>query len=681
MVKKIVLFAAILLAACVKYTPQEESSKPAVRFVLQTGVKKPLALTRTSIASDAENEIRTLQVLAFDAQTGENEKIVYSGLDQIQIDETWLTAHRGQQMRFYFIANANVDGDPTETYLLECETAESRRLATPLLMTSQAVELKIPFAGKIEKTVALRRRTARFDVVNAYRKDFEITGVIIKQATIQGYFFAENSGTKTLAKEDLARIVPTGYTAEGMAAGAFYLYPTRLGEDATQIIVVGRYPGGVESIYPVRSTVAVEANKRYRLVLDATLMPVGKPEMLARIEVADYDDQGDHPYAPISSLQPSPFVLTGGAVWNDDAQSVDLSLDGAKNTVALNFLASSEQGVRVSLKDIEGDAAARGRIRVKEGYPKTTDVLTRAAGYNTELLLESTGHTGQNGQIEVQVFVEDAIQDVSYAFNIRGAEGRERWARSNIVWDATAKKLTFATSAAENATYPASVQGVFFKWGSLVAVAPTGKAYNTRSKILFAPTGNRNYEWRKIPTLTGAAAPYNNNDPNEDDFGADKGFNEASDVGDICRYISARGWVEGQWRLPTANEQKSLVAAGNVEWADNKWQNTASVVAPEVSDYTGGQYLPSAGHFFGAGATAGDNRTTPMRQVVSMPVSGYRNPGTGEAGYMAYQGQLWSGSSSDATTGFALGVGVAGVGTTSVQKPTGLPIRCIRILE
>ncbi|MCE9235500.1 fimbrillin family protein, partial [Bacteroides ovatus] len=61
-----------------------------------------------------------------------------------------------------------------------------------------------------------------------------------------------------------------------------------------------------------------------------------------------------------------------------------------------------------------------------------------------------------------------------------------QFARSNIVWDATNNKLTFAVTAADNATIPANVQGVFFKWGSLVAISPVGNTY-AANQILFSP--------------------------------------------------------------------------------------------------------------------------------------------------------------------------------------------------
>ncbi|MDC2191661.1 fimbrillin family protein, partial [Bacteroides thetaiotaomicron] len=73
-----------------------------------------------------------------------------------------------------------------------------------------------------------------------------------------------------------------------------------------------------------------------------------------------------------------------------------------------------------------------------------------------------------------------------------------QFARSNIVWDATNNKLTFAVTEADNATIPANSQGVFFKWGSLVAVSPVGNTY-AANQILFSPSGTTNYNWANIP--------------------------------------------------------------------------------------------------------------------------------------------------------------------------------------
>jgi hypothetical protein len=206
------------------------------------------------------------------------------------------------------------------------------------------------------------------------------------------------------------------------------------------------------------------------------------------------------------------------------------------------------------------------------------------------------------------------------------------FARSNIIWDNANSKLKFAVTAADNATIPASVQGLMFKWGSLVALTGTGTyasgstEYVTYRKenIVYSPSGDKTYGWTAIPyidDLTGLS--YNNGDYFTD-YNNGLGYNATADKGDICRYISAQGWVTGEWRIPTIYEWYDLIAeAGYVA------SGTITVYHFNVpkynATYKGGLYgygiweLP--GYLLGTGAAAGFNMSNPSVGVF-LPASG-----------------------------------------------------------
>lgn len=82
-----------------------------------------------------------------------------------------------------------------------------------------------------------------------------------------------------------------------------------------------------------------------------------------------------------------------------------------------------------------------------------------------------------SGTIDVVFASPDGLfSDVTVTLNIVN----NVWARSNIVWVSKPNDpnypeggyLTFAVTPADNATIPANSQGVFFQWGSLVAISP-----------------------------------------------------------------------------------------------------------------------------------------------------------------------------------------------------------------
>lgn len=136
------------------------------------------------------------------------------------------------------------------------------------------------------------------------------------------------------------------------------------------------------------------------------------------------------------------------------------------------------------------------------------------------------------------------------------------WAGCNVYWDDSyvnsdnsIGRLTF-TDVGDRTKE--KIQGVFFKWGSLVAIAPLETAFSPQNSILFSPNGKTYEKYTDIqsPKVAGG------NDLVEN--GGSRAIlidlhDPINNVGDICKYITERGWAPGAtggktWRLPTYDE-------------------------------------------------------------------------------------------------------------------------------
>lgn len=278
-----------------------------------------------------------------------------------------------------------------------------------------------------------------------------------------------------------------------------------------------------------------------------------------------------------------------------------------------------------------------------------------------------------------------------------------RFARSNIVWDGS--KLTFATTAAENTTVaPANAQGVFFKWGSLVAVSPVGtsQAFNS-GQILFQTNSSATYSlWDNatngIPYLDQAnysMPPFDNDNPDDDDFdgfddgsGTGLGYNANTDRGDICRYITDRGWVPAgeRWRLPTMSEYNELIAElTSVRYPASGGFSSIGYLTPSTPGYDAtwdnGYWPVPSGRWLGSGATddvaIGEPATkTPGTKSVYFPVGGYRDS-NGSTSRADSNGFAWSGSSYNAMNAHYLYVTTWTYGALHARYGA-FPVRCIR---
>lgn len=182
------------------------------------------------------------------------------------------------------------------------------------------------------------------------------------------------------------------------------------------------------------------------------------------------------------------------------------------------------------------------------------------------------------------------------------------WAGSNIYWDGT--KLTFDDV---NDHSHENYQGVFFQWGGLTGIDPSGKhnsSWSSTTGLVYKPDGGVGVGglWKSLlrvgdENITSNPPPgkserdrnylYENHDP-------------VNGIGDICKYITdqAGGTLHGKkWRMPTSNE---FEAAGDYLksgfWSSKTSNsNTGTFEHPNEPGYiktsTGGStFFPAAGY-------------------------------------------------------------------------------------
>jgi hypothetical protein len=191
-------------------------------------------------------------------------------------------------------------------------------------------------------------------------------------------------------------------------------------------------------------------------------------------------------------------------------------------------------------------------------------------------------------------------------------------------------------------------------------VALTPKQYSsgkytigaTTNSIIYSATGNYNLPNNFTLTPVGdeseeddAFATYNNN----------TGFDASLNKGDICRYITAQGWVSrGSWRLPTVAEWEALKAMPIVAATTSQpWhpyeESNLDMVPYGASGAPFGLYQPAARIHGPDGGP--DNVANPRMLNVSLTGGGIIVPTGGgnyygEARNFNHVGYCWTSSSS-----------------------------------
>jgi hypothetical protein len=312
----------------------------------------------------------------------------------------------------------------------------------------------------------------------------------------------------------------------------------------------------------------------------------------------------------------------------------------------------------------------------------------------------------------------------TYTLTIQFNKDPRRWAGSNVYWDGS--KLTFDPVGT---TTHERYEGVFFRWGSLVGIAPTPYAFSNSQVYAYQPNNPpSDYGFSKMffsnlrsyssPTTwysSGFAYIYTNNTPNPPNWGSTNitdleylnthnhwfvfntvdptGF--AAPVGDICQYIGQVTPALEGYRMPTIEE------LGGPVWSDNTSPNgyPANYFTPSPPP-SGWTLINNGGSPWNSHAlsSVNDAGTTEIfngysrsvsGETVFFPAGGMRGSGgnmtagTGgsEGEKPNVRGVYWSSSSIDLRA-FILDFGQIqggfGISFRTLGREYGAVVRCIR---
>lgn len=333
-------------------------------------------------------------------------------------------------------------------------------------------------------------------------------------------------------------------------------------------------------------------------------------------------------------------------------------------------------------------------LRLIENNQSTTttsgDDINATAGFGLSVDALSSYSPSDSARI---AFTAGRLRDTVTVYRVPVVN---MFARSNVMM--VGGQLKFAVTKEENRSMPAHSQGVFFKWGSLIALSPSSAqppvsgtdevVYDPAYHVLYNPTGQNASlwgtgltGWDKIPY---GYSWYNFNvalqtEDNVDMFKGfnTTGFNETTGVGDICRYISSKGWVEGNWRMPTNSEFKMLQQETSV---DNRIGSFTNITEQVTDTYKSGDFNPQSGFFLGYGVSnTTSDTTTPPDLTSYWPISGHRYPnGDGKVVHVGAYGYYWSGTPNTTYTVNYPFMSNWGLEFNDADRSYAFPIRCIK---
>lgn len=363
-----------------------------------------------------------------------------------------------------------------------------------------------------------------------------------------------------------------------------------------------------------------------------------------------------------------------------------LTVDGSQKPGEIEVLTGADQSFKikcntdwvVSVSENESSLAyytREGKANVANGAMFNFQFYT--GEYN---VVTFTFNPKTPGLFEPVRLVVEGVQKVLPVF-----------ALSNIVFHDS--KYIFAETEENLSDIPANSQGLLFKWGSLIGIGGcgiSGEGYSEKN-VPFTPPeykGQNIASWNNVPYQDVYNGVY---DVARDEFKAvyttpgSVGYDAEAGRGDICRYISDKGWVEGRWRMPTAQELIEFYNSGISRVGESS--NWSFI---QTGSHTGMDKV-NRGYYFGRGVHSGfsfDHQSVEnypaTRSAVYFPASGYyENDGilrsVSASGY--YNSCSPASNVNTITNAICLNFGINGVtdsGNFSSNRKRATSVRCVR---
>lgn len=328
----------------------------------------------------------------------------------------------------------------------------------------------------------------------------------------------------------------------------------------------------------------------------------------------DFDNSSDKPGTSLTTISDptgkgtytlniQPRAFTNEEVkaepFLDKISKVNFTLFNGKNYLSRNiYLHHIHYNVVVETKDYYMLNGSRYSLRVKSNtgwkIKSVTEELTSGAigsllnlgysdnlrtgqlgGNNTELgdLLSFTVANTNISAGKVRIVFESLeanFEDIPIELDLASGYYPSMhlgWAGSNIYYDQERGHLTFEDV---NTNTHQQYQGVYFKWGSLYGISPSGAKY-IEETLLYKPDGGivSGIPWFDIKHITDSESiqnlPPSGKTPRDRAYLYEVITNEATGQGDICKYLTEKGWAPSgkKWRMPTSMELESASSYSN----------------------------------------------------------------------------------------------------------------------
>lgn len=303
-----------------------------------------------------------------------------------------------------------------------------------------------------------------------------------------------------------------------------------------------------------------------------------------------------------------------------------------KTSFSLPFLAEESRGFNITAptRDKWTATSDQSWLKIATSVAGAITGATQQTGTESKRLYvfttSSNPSTSATRKAKVTI-TRDGIKPIVIEV-IQGKKGvyepaaHSGWASSNIYYfDGMAQALFFMDNS--NIIYPtvSYYQGVLFYWGSLVATSPVF-TYNNPD-IIQSPPGVSGYP---------RATAYANTSVNRNQHHVLEQHNPSAGIGDICRYMTARGMAPGstigeKWRLPTCAD----------------FEDGSIINIPLSNDYA----LQHPTNIYGMEVIAKGALVDPNGKIC-FPANGWFgfNSGSGSGGwYAGYCGTYMSGTS------------------------------------
>jgi hypothetical protein len=312
-----------------------------------------------------------------------------------------------------------------------------------------------------------------------------------------------------------------------------------------------------------------------------------------------------------------------------------------------------------------------------------------------ELEVELSGNIPHTFYGPVAKFNKELEAGYNYTLVVELKE--TRWAGSNIYYSDSHLSLRFDKAGSR---INEAIQGVYFRWGSLVGIAPDEEYFSSNTALYYSTSNDGGYtgyesSWDDIPHIDVVGEDVYSND-REDRYLIDDLQNTpamwSAWKGDICQYIGSYEPDLAGYRLPTSAEFGGVDEGnGAPEW-DPDDPTTKS-----VNGWVRGPVAPDFWGYLGGFLHNGMTRLDDYYGAINLTANGYF-PAAGRYGYITSygtvrrygvgnEGSYWSGSAGPKIDGgtkylvYGLWFVPDGVNPFSAWDHfDAYPIRCIKRL-